>query len=193
MNRIALFCVAFVSLTIGVAGAAVSSSNEAIILKKDTHDEDIYTVSGEKDKLQSFRDMMEEQWTGGELLPNNSTNKELKFWAYGPRTASQAREFMFSARNFGLGLKIKHYSELDFFVNERNELDKIATKCQFSFDPFFLYPNKNLEIRLHYPVIDRDEFNQKNECLVSELLESENFDEVDFWFSKIRTDIGQSQ
>jgi hypothetical protein len=132
-------------LALGLA-FALSAADQPQAIQRLPHDDTIYTVHGSADELTKFNTEVGSKWQGGTLLSKDAGKGEYRYWAYGERTAPEAREFIFGSMRSGLKLDIEAYDERQYFPAERSELDAIALKCGFQTDPFFITPQRELRV-----------------------------------------------
>lgn len=130
----------------------LTSAGSPHSIQRQRHDHTIYIVHGSREQLARFDAEVASSWQGGVLLRKDESKGEYHYWAYGERTARQAREFMFGSMGFGLKLDIEAYEEKQSFPAERAELDAIAGRCGFGTDPFLITPRRELRVAPKLPV-----------------------------------------
>lgn len=144
-------------LAVGTATAA-----PPVMLQRQTREDTIYVLKGSKAALERFRTEVGNQWTGGTLVTVGSKAGFLRYWAYSDRTAVEARALMMPAVLSGLMKGVVEYSEATAFPQERRRLDGIAVGCGATVDPFFITPNRSVELSL-----PADASKQSRACLAS--------------------------
>ena len=133
-------------INILLIAVAFTYSSQPAKLQRQERQDTIYVVRGAPGALEAFRTKLGDNWSGGKFLSGSSKKGSLRYWAFSDRTASEAREFIMPAVFSGLQLKPEQYDEARAFPTERRVLDQIAISCGAKSDPFFIDPERDVEL-----------------------------------------------
>ena len=114
-------------------------------LQRQNREDTIYVLRGE---LKTFHQKVGEEWTGGTVIDDDSSDGTLTYWAYSDRTAAESRAIMLPAIFGGLQMTFAEYQEAKEFPLERRKLDEVALGCGATIDPFFVSPKRSIEISM---------------------------------------------
>ena len=135
-----------IGITLLALALAGGSGVPAVTLMRQDREDTIYTLSGNREKLEVFRTNVGARWSGGTAVDADASDGKMTYWAYSKRTAVDSRAFIMPAMFGGLQLNIEDYSEAKWFPAERGRLDQVAVTCGIDADPFFVTPTGSIEI-----------------------------------------------
>lgn len=135
-----------VALAFLASQGGIASAQSGEPLQRQQHDHTIYILSGDPTLVAKFHENVGVEWEGGVLLEANEAEGVYRYWAYGWRTAPQARQFMMPAMFSGLDLKFETYDDAKAFPELRAELDDASLSCGMTMDAFLILPDRSVTL-----------------------------------------------